>query len=294
MEKMLRRKRTILAFVLPALLIYVFIVLMPIFNTAYHSMFKWNILGAKKFVGIQNFVTLFTKDKIFQQGMVNTFILMFASLIIQTPLAILLAIAISGVTKGKRYFKTVFFLPNILSSVAVGLLWTFIYNPEFGIINRVLEFLGLNGLTQLWLSDKKTVIPSIIVTICWQFVGYHMILYLAAVENIPKEIREAAMIDGVNNWTMIRYITLPMIRHMIRVDMVLMATGSLRFFDLIYVMTNGGPNHASEVIASYMYYKSFRDMQYGYGSAVSMVLLVLCLLVTFILNATLRSEKLEY
>lgn len=294
MEKMLRRKRTILAFVLPAVLIYLFIVLMPIVNTAYHSTFKWNILGAKKFVGLQNFVTLFTKDKIFLKGMLNTFLLMFASLIIQTPLAILLAILVSGITRGKRYFKTVLFLPNILSSVAVGLLWTFIYNPEFGIINRTLEFLGLDSLTRLWLADKNTVLPSIIVTICWQFIGYHMILYLAAVENIPKEIREAAMIDGVNGWTMIRHITLPMILHMIRVDMILMATGSLRFFDLIYVMSNGGPNHASEVIASYMYYKSFRDMQYGYGSAISMVLLVLCLVITLVLNQVLRSEKLEY
>jgi len=294
MESMLRRKRTILAFVLPALLIYVFIILVPIGNTAYHSMFKWNILGAKKFIGVENFINLFTKDKIFQKSMVNTFFLMFASLLIQTPLAILLAIALSGTIKGKRYFKTVFFFPNILSSVAVGLLWTFIYNPEFGIINRTLEFLGLSGLTKLWLADEKTVLPSIIVTICWQFVGYHMILYLAAVENIPKEIREAALIDGVNRRTMIWYITLPLIRHMIRIDMVLMATGSLRFFDLIYVMSNGGPNHASEVIASYMYYKSFRDMQYGYGSAVSMVLLVLCLLITFILNKALHSEKVEY
>ncbi|NLO39523.1 MAG: sugar ABC transporter permease [Ruminiclostridium sp.] len=294
MDLMLRRKRTILAFVLPALLIYICIVLVPIFNTAYHSAFKWNILGAKKFVGIDNFVNLFTKDKIFQTSMINTFVLMFASLVIQTPLAILLAIALSGTIRGKRYFKTVFFLPNILSSVAVGLLWTFIYNPEFGIINKVLEFLGLGGLTRLWLADKKTVLPSIIVTICWQFVGYHMILYLAAVENIPKEIKEAALIDGVNNWTMIRYITLPLIRHVIRIDTVLMATGSLRFFDLIYVMSNGGPNHASEVIASYMYYKSFRDMQYGYGSAVAMVLLVLCLLITFILNRVFHSDKVEY
>jgi len=294
MESMLRRKRTILAFVLPALLIYIFIVLVPIGNTAYHSMFKWNILGAKKFIGFDNFVNLFTKDKIFQASMVNTFLLMFASLIIQTPLAILLAIALSGTIKGKRYFKTVFFFPNILSSVAVGLLWTFIYNPEFGIINRALEFLGLNGLTRLWLADKKTVLPSIIVTICWQFIGYHMILYLAAVESIPKEIREAALIDGVNNVSMIWYITLPLIRHMIRIDTILMATGSLRFFDLIYVMSNGGPNHASEVIASYMYYKSFRDMQYGYGSAVSMVLLVLCLLITFLLNRIFHSEKVEY
>ena len=121
-----------------------------------------------------------------------------------------------------------------------------------------------------------------------------MLLYLAAIENIPKDLKEAALIDGVNSVKMIWYITLPLIKHMIGIDVVLMATGSLRFFDLIYVMTNGGPNHASEVIASYMYYKSFRDYQYGYGSAVSVVLLVLCLIVAYILQRLFRSEKLEY
>jgi raffinose/stachyose/melibiose transport system permease protein len=158
----------------------------------------------------------------------------------------------------------------------------------------VLESIGLDSLTRLWLADKRTVLPSIIVVICWQFVGYHMILYLAAIENIPTEIKEAALIDGVTKKSMIWYITLPLIRHMIRIDLVLMATGSLRFFDLIYVMSNGGPNHASEVIASYMYYKSFRDYQYGYGSAVSVVLLVLCLMVTLILNKLFHTEKIEY
>lgn len=294
MESMLKNKKTILSFILPGLIIYICIVIVPIFNTIYHSAFKWNILGSKIFIGIENFVNLFTKDKIFIKSMKNTFLLMISSLVVQTPLAILLAVALSGKIKFKRYYKTVFFMPNIIASVAIGLLWTFIYNPEFGIINRFLEGVGLGRFTRLWLADMKTVMPSIIVVICWQFIGYHMILYLAAIENIPKDLKEAALIDGVNSVKMIWYITLPLIKHMIGIDVVLMATGSLRFFDLIYVMTNGGPNHASEVIASYMYYKSFRDYQYGYGSAVSVVLLVLCLIVAYILQRLFRSEKLEY
>ena len=294
MESMLKNKKTILSFILPGLIIYICIVIVPIFNTIDHSSFKLNILGSKIFIGIENFVNLFTKDKIFIKSMKNTFLLMLSSLVVQTPLAILLAVALSGKIKFKRYYKTVFFMPNIIASVAIGLLWTFIYNPEFGIINRFLEGVGLGRFTRLWLADMKTVMPSIIVVICWQFIGYHMILYLAAIENIPKDLKEAALIDGVNSVKMIWYITLPLIKHMIGIDVVLMATGSLRFFDLIYVMTNGGPNHASEVIASYMYYKSFRDYQYGYGSAVSVVLLVLCLIVAYILQRLFRSEKLEY
>lgn len=294
MESMLKNKKTILSFILPGLIIYIFIVIIPIFNTIYHSAFKWNILGSKNFIGFDNFVNLFTKDRIFIKSMKNTFLLMISSLVVQTPLAILLAVALSGKIKLKRYYKTVFFMPNIIASVAIGLLWTFIYNPEFGIINRFLESVGLSRFAKLWLADMKTVMPSIIVVICWQFIGYHMILYLAAIENIPVSLKEAALIDGVNSVKMIWYIILPLIRHMIGIDIVLMATGSLRFFDLIYVMTNGGPNHASEVIASYMYYKSFRDYQYGYGSAVSVVLMVLCLVVAFILQRLFRSEKLEY
>lgn len=294
MEQMLRNKKTILAFLLPALLIYLGIVIVPILNSSYYSVFKWNILDAKKFVGLQNYIQLFTQDDIFKTGIKNTFVLLGISLVVQIPLAILLAIALSGEIRGKRYFKTVFFLPNILSSVAVGLLWSFIYNPDFGIVNKVLSAIGLESLTRLWLAEEKTVLPSIIVTICWQFVGYHMILYLAAIENIPSSMNEAAVIDGADAWKTIRYITLPLIRPIIGIDAVLIATGSLRFFDLIYVMSNGGPNHASEVMASYMYIKSFRDMQYGYGSSISVVLLVLCLGVTYVLNKVFKSEDIQY
>ncbi|AGC68681.1 binding-protein-dependent transport system inner membrane component [Thermoclostridium stercorarium subsp. stercorarium DSM 8532] len=294
MEFMLRNKKTILSFILPALIIYTIIVIVPIFSSVYYSFFRWNILDTIKFTGINNYISLFTKDDVFVISAKNTFLLMFWTIVIQTPLAIALAIAISGSIKGKRYFKTVYFLPNILSSVAIGLLWSFIYNPDFGIVNRLLTSVGLENLTRLWLADEKTVMGSVVVVVCWQFVGYHMIIYLAAIENIPSELKEAALIDGVNQGKMIRYITLPLIKPIIRIDTILMATGSLRFFDLIYVMTYGGPNHASEVIASYMYYKAFRTYQYGYGSAISVVLLLLCLIVTVILKKMFSSEEIQY
>lgn len=294
MELMLRNKKTILTFLLPGFLIYIGVVIAPIINTVYLSLFKWNVLGDKKFLGLGNYIRLFSMDDVFKLGMKNTFLLMGLSLVIQIPLAIMLALALSGKVKGKRYFKTVFFFPNILASVAVGLLWTFIYNPDFGIVNKVLSAVGLESLTRLWLAEEQTVLPSIIVTLCWQFVGYHMILYLAAIENIPSSMNEAAVIDGADSWRMIRYITLPLIKPIIAIDAVLLATGALRYFDLIYIMSNGGPNHASEVIASYMYYKSFRDMQYGYGSAVSVILLVLCLGITYILNKAFKSEDIQY
>lgn len=294
MDSMLRNKRTILIFILPALIIYVSIVIAPIINSCYYGFFNWNIVGVKKFVGLNNFIQLFTNDDIFKTSLRNTFLLMAASIVVQTPLAILLALSLTGKFAGKRYFKTVFFLPNIMSSVAIGLLWVFIYNPEFGIINKLLTGMGLERMTRLWLAEEATVLPSIIVTICWQFIGYHMILYLAALENIPASLKEAALMDGANSWIMFWNITLPLIKPIMGIDLVFIATGSLRFFDLIYVMSNGGPNHASEVMASYMYVKSFRNMQYGYGSAISVILLVFCLGITFIFRKIFKTQDIEY
>ncbi len=294
MVSMVKNKKTILLFLMPALLIYLGIVAAPVFSTVYNSFCKWNLVDVKKFVGFNNFIQMFTIDRIFRTSLNNTLLLMVLSVVIQVPLAILLAVTVSGAARGKRYFKTVFFMPNILASVAVGLLWSFIYNAEFGLINRLLIALGLENSTGLWLADQKTVLSCIMVVICWQFIGYHMILYLAAIENIPPSLIEMATIDGADSWERLKSITLPLIKPIIGIDTVLIATGSLRYFDLIYVMSNGGPNHSSEVMALYMYYKSFRDMQYGYGSAIAVVLLCMCLLITVILNRVFKSEDIEY
>ncbi len=294
MESMLRSKKTIILFLCPALLIYLAIVALPVFNTVYDSFFKWNLVDVKKYVGLKNFIQMFTIDDIFKTGIKNTLLLTLLSAVIQTPVAIALALALSGSLRGARYFKTVYFMPNILSSVAVGLLWSFVYNPDFGIINRFLTSIGLERMAGLWLADEKTVLPSIIIVVCWQFAGYHMIIYLAAIQNIPASLNESATIDGAGFIKRVRYITLPLIKPIIGIDMVLIATGSLRFFDLIYVMSNGGPNHSSEVLALYMYYKSFRDMQYGYGSAIAVVLLLFCLILTAFMNKAFKTEDVQY
>jgi raffinose/stachyose/melibiose transport system permease protein len=289
-----KNKKAIFLFLMPALVIYLSVVALPVFSTAYNSFFKWNLVDTKKFIGIKNFVQLFTIDAIFKTSITNTLLLLVLSIVIEVPFAIILALAITRTVRGSRYYKTVYFMPNILASVAVGLLWSFVYNPEFGIINRLLTAMGLENATGLWLADQKAVMPCIMVVICWQFIGYHMIIYLAAIENIPQSLIEIATIDGANLRQRIFHIILPLIKPIIRIDTVLIATGSLRYFDLIYVMSNGGPNHSSEVMALYMYYKSFRDMQYGYGSAIAVVLLVMCLAVTVLLNKLLKSEEIQF
>ncbi len=294
MESMKKNISSIILFLLPASVVYLGIVAIPVCSTVSNSFLKWNLVGSKVFVGLSNFEQLFTVDRIFIGSMKNTLLLLVLSIVIQIPLAILLAIALSSGLKWTRYFKTVFFMPNILASVAIGLMWTFIYDPENGLINQFLVLIGLKNSTGLWLADEKTVLLSIMIVLCWQFIGYHMILFLAAIENIPASLNEIAILDGATFWRKIRYITLPLIKPIIKIDAVLLATGSLRYFDLIYVMSNGGPNHSSEVLALYMYYKSFRDMQYGLGSAIAVILLIMCLLVAAILNKAFKTEDVQF
>ena len=173
-------------------------------------------------------------------------------------------------------------------------MWTFIYNPEFGLVNKILEMLGLGGLKQQWLSNPKTTLICIIVVVMWQFVGYHMIIQLAAMKNIPSSLYEAAEIDGASKWVQFKDITFPLIKHILKIDVVLIITGSLKYYDLIAVMTGGGPDHASELLSTYMYYQGFRNLKYGYSASIGTILLILCVLAVVLSNTVFKSEKIEY
>ena len=209
------------------------------------------ILGNKKNIalfvlpGFKNYINLFN-DVTFRQALGNNILMVIGSLIAHVPLALFFANIIFNKIKGSHFFQTVFFLPSVICGVAVGLMWTFIYNPEFGLVNKILEMLGLGGLKQQWLSNPKTTLICIIVVVMWQFVGYHMI------------------------------------------------TGSLKYYDLIAVMTGGGPDHASELLSTYMYYQGFRNLKYGYSASIGTILLILCVLAVVLSNTVFKSEKIEY
>jgi raffinose/stachyose/melibiose transport system permease protein len=188
----------------------------------------------------------------------------------------------------------VFFLPCVVCGVAVGLTWTFIYNSEFGMVNSILDFLNASGLKHQWLSEEGTVIFAVIVVVMWQFVGYHMVIQLAAMKSIPTELFESARVDGASGWQQFRSITLPLIKPILKIDAVLIVTGSLKYFDLVFAMTRGGPNHASEVMSTYMYYQAFRTMKYGYASAIGNILLLLCMVAIGLSNIFFKSERVEY
>jgi raffinose/stachyose/melibiose transport system permease protein len=294
MELMLKNKWIIFLFIAPALLIYTVVLFIPVLETIVTSFYEWNMFSVdKKFIGLNNFIMLFTRDSVFITSIKNTFLLMLMSVITQMPVAIILASILSTGVFGKKIFKTFYFVPNILSGAAIGLMWYFMYNSEFGLVNSFLKLIGLGSITRPWLGDENTVLWAIILVACWQFVGYHMILFLSAIEGIPDSVNESAIIDGAGRWRILWSITIPLIKPIIYVDAIMISTNSLKIFDLVYTLTagQGGPNHASSVMALHMFTHAFRNYRFGYSSSSACVLLISCLIVTLLVNKIFKSES---
>lgn len=271
---LLNRKRYIVIGLLPALLLYVVVVIYPIVSSFYFGFFDWNGLSQPVFVGIKNFREILT-DKVFWQSFRNNMIVVIASVLGQVPLGLLLAVILSSKLRGARFFRSAFFMPMVLSTVVVGLLWSVLLNYNNGVINRLLRMAGLDSVAQNWLGDPKIAIYVICIIVIWQFIGFYMIIFLAAIQNISAEVLEAADIDGANPVQKLTLVTLPMLWPTVMTAVVLCISGSMRSFDLVYVMTQGGPAHATELMATYMYSKTFDVYKYGYGSAVSLVIFVI-------------------
>ena len=288
MNRVMGDKKAIALFILPAFIIYAIFALFPIAYNVYLSLFDTDLMSGSKFVGLKNYVDLF-KDKTFINALRNNILMVIGSLIAHLPLAMFFANAIYKKIRGSAFFQTIFFLPSVLCGVAVGLTWTFIYNGNYGLLNAFLRIIGMGSLEKVWLSDKHAALICIIVVVMWQFVGYHMVIQLAAMRNIDESYFEAAEIDGASGWQQFKYITFPMIKPILKIDTVLIITGSLKYYDLIAVMTSGGPNHATEVMSTYMYYQSFNIMRYGYACAIGVVLMLLCVMTVKISDLVFRT-----
>jgi raffinose/stachyose/melibiose transport system permease protein len=278
---------------MPAFFLFVAFGLFPILYNFMVSLYRTDLMSPAVFIGFRNYSNLL-RDRIFIQSVRNNLLMVAGSLIAHMPLALLLGTLLFNKIRGGKFFQSVFFLPCVICGVAIGLTWIFIYNSEFGLVNKVFELLSLPGLRRQWLSDETTVIFAIIIVVMWQYVGYHMVIQIAAMRNIPRSLYEAAEIDGASKWRQFTSITFPLIKHILKIDAVLIITGSLKYFDLVFVMTRGGPNHASEVLSTYMYYQGFRTLKYGYASAIGTVLLLLCIITIVICNKVFKSEPIEY
>lgn len=291
MKKMFSNRLNIILFLLPGLILFVGVLILPIVLSGYYSFFDWNGFGAKTFIGFSNYKELFTSDAIgFMKALGNSMILAALSVFIQLPLALLLALAIGRGIKGERAFLSIFFLPVLISTVVIGQLWLKIYNPEYGVLNVALRSIGLESLTRRWLGTKETALLACFVPTLLQYVGYHMLLMYAGVKSVPPELREAAMLDGATNAQVDRYIVLPYIKPILKISVIFAITGSLKQFDLIYVLTNGGPLHATELPSTLMINMLFLRNRYGMGSTIAVLLIILCFVFALIINAVFREE----
>ena len=269
---------TITLFLLPAFILFLVFLVYPIFRSVYYSTFSWNGLGpAVDFIGADNYKRILT-DKIFMKAVWNCLLIVALSLTVQLPLSLGLAIMVGRDLPGRGFFRAIFFMPYVLSEVITAIIWLGLFNPdpERGFINAILVLIpGVKA--QAFLGNTDLVLASVFVVLTWKYFGLHMLLYLAGLQNIPKEIEEAALIDGANRWQLIRNVTLPLLGSTIRTTIYLSVLGSLTQFNLIWIMTKGGPVNASESMATYMYRFGFIRFWLGYGSAVALVMLLLCL-----------------
>lgn len=261
---------------LPSILIYVVFVIIPVFWSAYYGFFDWKGLGEATFIGFDNFVEAL-KDNIFWLSLKNNLIIVIASVFGQVPIALLLALLLRKGNWFQKFIRASVFMPMVLSSVVIGIIWSTIYQPQIGLLNGLLDWVGLGEWKQAWLSNPDIAMWMIAIPLIWNYIGPYLIMFLAALSSIPSEMNDAAAIDGASGRKKLFSITLPMIWDTIKVAIVLCISGSLKAFDLIYVMTNGGPAHSTELLASYMYNSTFNVFRFGYGSAVSTLIIVISL-----------------
>lgn len=293
MDKLLRNKKTIIFFLAPGLILFTVVLFIPICQSIYYSFCEYNSLAASKFIGLRNYKELL-KDKSMMFALKNSLFFLVFSCVSQLVMGLFLAALLTNINKGRNLFKNIIYLPCVLSSTALGLLWMFIFSPKLG-INQVLEKFGIEG--PLWLMDTSgtIILPMWIIgfVALWQYVGQSMMLYMAQISGISKSLYEASYIDGCNRAKSFIYVTMPLIKPMVATAMSLNAIGALKFFDLIFNMTEGGPNHRTEVLATHLYQQGFKYNKYGYASAIGVVLIVLCLVVTGLINKFVKSENYE-
>ncbi len=267
---------SLLLFTLPALTLFLGLVLLPMLLGIYTSLFKWNGLGGmpSNFVGLANFVRLLTDD-IFVGDLKRGAVLVLLSVTVQLPVALGLALLLNQPLRLRGLYRLIFFAPYVLSEVITGILFTMVLSPRGGLVNRLFELFGIEG--QTWLSEPDRVLYVLFFVTSWKYFGFHMILYLAGRQEIPVELTEAAMMEGANRWQIFRHITLPLLGPTIRISVFLSIIGAIQLFDIVWVLTGGGPIHASETMAVTMFQYGFRRYEVGYASAISVAIFGLSL-----------------
>ncbi|MCF7758272.1 sugar ABC transporter permease [Paenibacillus xylanexedens] len=289
MNSVFSNKGTIAVFVLPTLILFCGIVLIPIFVSSYYSLLDWNGVGRGTFIGLDNYVEMF-KDTRVLNSIKNSLLFAGASVFIQLPISLVLALILASSVKGEGFYRTVYFIPVLISTVVIAQLWSKIYNADYGLLNVLLQSIGLSSLAQDWLGQKDTTLAASFIPTLWQYVGYHMLLMYAGAKSVSQDVLEAARMDGASRIRTAWSIMIPLMKPILKVSLVFSVIGAFKVFDLIYVLTGGGPFYTTEVPSTLMYATIFDTFRYGYGSAISVFIIVECLVCTILINSLFKTE----
>ncbi|MFA9398300.1 MAG: carbohydrate ABC transporter permease [Clostridiaceae bacterium] len=290
MKKFFGDKKAIFVFTFPAILIFTVMVMWPLFQVVYRSLYKWNGLGSGTFIGLDNYAKLLN-DSVFKISIKNGLIFAIFITIFQLGIGTVLAFAVSNVkVKGRNFFRIVYFLPVVLSITVVCQLWLSVFNAEFGLLNKFFEIIGLN-FHQDWLSDRNNAIYAIAFVNAWQYMGYHFSLILAGIKSVPADYYEAAQIDGASRFISHIKITIPLIAETYKFCLIMSITGGLNAFTNMFIMVGGGPGNSTYTLTYMMYSSAYRTGKYGYGLAAATSLVLECLIAVLVINRLVAREK---
>ncbi|MFV0242706.1 MAG: carbohydrate ABC transporter permease [Lacrimispora sphenoides] len=283
-----KRQQTAILYLLPAVVLLLCFMIYPLGKTIYYSFTAWyNFSAVQTFIGLENYKDLI-KDPVVRTALRNTAILMAGVLLFQIGFALILAILVDGVRHCFKFFRTIYFFPIVISATAIGLMFTLIYKYEYGLLNYFITLFG--GEKQVWINEKTSIYLALI-PVVWQYVGFYFVIFLTGISNISSDIYESAMLDGIRPVQKAVYITVPMLRSVLTSSIVLVVSGCFKVFDIIFMVTNGGPLDSSQLLSTYMYQKAFARGNGGYASSIAIVMIVLGVAVTSVLRKMLQGGE---
>lgn len=283
-RRWLRKNRTGFLFVLPALLFYLVFFVQPFINTAYYSLTNWNgVDPTKQFVGFSNYVRMWN-DRLLWLSLQHNLIWIVVGTIAPIVIALPLALILSSLKRGRLFFQTGYFMPHILSGVVIAMIWGWIYNPLFGLLNYVLKSAGLGALARAWLGEPNTALYAIIAAAVWGYFGFCLVIFMAGLQNLDIDQIEASRIDGANALQRFWYVIVPQMRYVLNMVIVYTLIGGFNVFDIVYVMTKGGPANHTELIGTHTYKVAFQENQIGYGATLAMLMMTLSLVTSLVYN----------
>jgi raffinose/stachyose/melibiose transport system permease protein len=275
---------------LPAISLYVFLFLIPVLNNFRFALTKWDGIEKPEFVGLDNFAKLATNDDLATKVLGNNIEFMFWVVIFQTGFALLFATYLVKNTRTTLFFRTLFFFPTILSSVSVAMIWLFLYDPNYGAINTTLKKIGLDSLALNWLGSENSALYAIIFVQVWFHTGQMMVIYIAGLQQIPAELYEAANVDGASRWQQFKSVTWPMALPTSAVVVAYTTIQSFKAFDLVYAMTQGGPNNTTSILTTMIFQTAFNEFRFGYAASQSIIMVVMIFLITGLQKRILRTR----